>query len=345
MGAGAGHAHAQASEQSVQAMCLPQSLSSVMAVETVPHQRPDAGWQPVTLPYMAADEPALAPGALWFRVQWQLNCPPQRWSDPQLALAISGVSQAAQIYWNTQLLWQSSSLDEPMSQGWNLPQQWPVAVHQAQDVQTLWVRVVSNYGWSRGLGKITLADRTQVAQQHAQWQWRQRSSYIAACGMAVVMACVSLSLWWWRRSEHTYGWLGLMQAFWALYLAMLLSIEPWWGLRLDVFGACTLAAFLMASQCFLMFTLRFGGQRCQRVERCSWAVVLVCVALLWPLAQVWSGRDALALAICSLWIGGSSCYAQVRAWRTRKPQHILLALCWLMMLVVVIHDLPVALEV
>ena len=34
---------------------------------------------------------------------------------------------------------------------------------------------------------------------------------------------------------------------------------------------------------------------------------------------------------------------QWRAWRTREPQHLLLALCWLLFLVVGVHDLVVVL--
>lgn len=324
------------------AFCTAEHLGSALAMERSMGQRPTEGWQPIQLPYTVEDA-ALGVGPMWFRVQWQLHCPSGLPADPQLALAISGINQAGEVYWNDQLLWRSHSMVEPLSRAWNTPRWWPVTLLDSQHVQTLWVRVLSQAPLEGGLGHVDLGPVTQIEAMHAYRYGRQHTAYVVAAAMAAAVACVALVVWARRRQEKSYFWLGSMQAFWAVYLSTILSQETWPGFSSFGFTAFSLSCLVLYAQCFVIFTLRFGGERRPRVEYAAWAIVgSIVLLMLGGIGPRY--RDAMAFMWCGFAFVSTGLYFQWRAWCTRKPQHLLLAVCWVIVLVLGIHDTRVALK-
>ncbi len=339
---GHGKLFAQTHAASEGASCTAQHLGSALALERSTGQRPAQGWQPVHLPYTVEDA-SLGVGPMWFRVQWQLHCPAGLPADPHLALAISGINQAAEVFWNDQLLWRSHSLVEPLSRGWNTPRWWPVTITDPQQIQTLWVRVVSQAPLEAGLGHVELGPVTQIEAMHEYRYGRQHTAYVVAASLAAAVACVALVVWAQRRQEKSYFWLGCMQAFWALYLSTILSQETWPGFTSFTFTAFSLSCLVLYAQCFVIFTLRFGGERRPWLERAAWLVVgSIVLLMLGGIAPKY--RDAMAFLWCGFAFVSTGLYFQWRAWCTRKPQHLLLAVCWVVVLVLGIHDTHVALK-
>ena len=153
-----------------------------------------------------------------------------------------------------------------------------------------------------------------------------------------------LVVWAMRRSEHAYGWYALMSLCWVLYLYTLMATSPWPFNHTMGLSRLNIAAYVVYVWCFCRFTWRFGGQHLPRLERVLGAVAALAVAAVVLVPQpmvgpvftfVWVGFVLVFLANCLQF--------QWHAWRTREPQHILLALCWFVFLVVGVRDVVIVL--
>ena len=231
---------ALAATSAQQAVCQPQFIDSALAIEQDAQQVPSAmaDWQPITLPY-TAHNPKLGNAVLWFRVQWKLDCTADG-ELPALGLAISGINQAGEVYWNGRLIWRSQSLEEPLSRAWNTPQYWQVPITNPTAIQTLWVRVVGHSPYDIGLGHVDLGQTQDIEAMHLYRYGRQQTAYLIAASLAAAVACIALVVWSHRRQEKSYFWLGSMQAFWALYLSSILTQETWPGFTSLQFTAFSL---------------------------------------------------------------------------------------------------------
>lgn len=318
--------------------CRAHTLGSWVAAELLEGQRPQQGWVPVQLPQTVGAMPALGSGPVWFRSDWQLECPPHLRSDPQMALAISGLSQSGAVYWNEQLLWRSRSLVEPLSLWWNTPQWWPVTVLNPDAMHSVWVRVVNSRAADRGLGLVDVGESSAIQALHAKRYARQHTSYVVAAALAAAVACIAWVVWCQRRQERSYFWLGGMQAFWAVYLCAILSTETWPGLSSSLQRDLSLVCLMLYAQCFFIFTLCFGGQRNRWVEGITWALLALWACVFLPTGWAEKYRYSVPFLWCGLLFAGTGVYFQWRAWHTRNPQHLLLAVCWLVVLVLGIHD-------
>ena len=341
MGLRLSSAHAAETESG----CAPQMLGSWGARETTSGLRPLEGWEAVKLPHASG---ALWPqwaGAIWYRVDWKLNCSHSSTARrPSLALAISGIRLAGTVYWNDELLWSDRSLVEPYSRSWNMPRWWPVSVQKLDDVQTAWVRVVAAQPTFKGVGYVQLGDMDSIQEAYAARYWRQRTSYVLTAGLSLTITCVALVVWLWRRSEKIYLWMALMQLCWTLYLSVVLSLEPWPGIGSDTLSVLNLVFFMLYGHCFLTFVLRFHGKTKVHLELAGWAALA-----LWVAYMVGNGHPTRQMSDLSLvWsvvvFNGSCLYAIYRALRTRAPQHLLLGAACVAMVVVAVHDINVALR-
>ena len=339
-----GAVHAQTSSAGMNS-CAPQLLGSWGAKEVSEGQRPTQGWQSLVIPHSSAASWPDWQGAVWYRLDWQLNCTQAGSAAPgTLALAISGIRLAGTVYWNDGLLWSDRSLVEPFSRSWNIPRWWPVFVQDTQAVQTVWLRVVAARPDVKGLGYVKLGNIASIRDEYAGRFWRQRTSYVLTAGLSLTIACVAMAVWMWRRSEKIYLWMGLMQLFWTLYLSAILSLEPWPGISSNVLASLALVFFMLYGHCFASFVLRFHAQKKVHLERALWALLAIWVAYI----SVDSSHMRLIGEISLIWgvvvFNGGCIYAIYRALRTREPQHLLLGAACAVMVLVAAHDIEVALR-
>ncbi len=325
--------------------CTPQVLSVQAAPVTDGGDgsiRPSTGWEPVTLPDIWTKRWPGHDGTVWYRLDWQRgDCP----ANMELGLRLDGISMAGAVYSNDVLLWRDQSLAEPLSMGWNMPRWWPLpewALHTDTEASnTIWVRVQGMAAFTPGLGRMQMGTVAQVRQAYAQSLWNQRSTHYITIGMSVAVGCVFLVVWCLMRSEHAFGWYAMMVLCWVLYLCTMLATESWPLGGVLMHSRINNLAFVLYVLGFCLFTWRFGGQRLPRVERALWLLVAVGVVLTLlaprPVAEgVWVVFALVFMANCLQF--------QWHAWRTRDPQHLLLALCWLVFLVVAVHGLWVVLH-
>ena len=325
--------------------CSPRVLGQQAArVDAAATARADLAWEAVSLPDEWGQRWPTHDGSVWYRIDWERAC-----SDAAvpLALGISGISMAGEVYLNDDLLWRDASLAEPLSRSWNMPRWWVLPPSALRDgVNTVWVRVVGWVALSPGLRQTVLGELPAVAAWHEASVWRQQKLHAINATLAAVAAGLFLLVWLARRQEQAYGWFGLMALCWLLYLTTFIADTPWpWPDSLAK-SRSSMAALIGYVLCACMFTLRFGGQRARWAERALWLLAALGFALAW-------GVPAAALRewLRTLWLGAMLVFTanalqfQWHAWWPRQGQrqlrHMLLALCWLVFIVVAAYDLAV----
>ncbi len=329
--------------------CAPRVLS-VQAARAVDDARPAQGWEDVTLPDVWTQRWPGHGGAVWYRIDWERGCAGAVPSGDPVGLGIDGMSMAGEVYAGGDLLWRDASLAEPLSRSWNTPRWWLLPEAGAhEEVNTVWVRVVGVAALSPGLGHVRIGPAAQVGQAQAARQWRQRTVYVFSAGLSAAVGCLFGVVWCLRRAERAFGWYALMSLAWTVYLFTLLATSPWpFGGTLAL-SRLNIVAFVLYVLCFCLFTWRFGGQHLPRLER-----VLRWLALLAAAAVLLAPQAAAAPVFLAAWLGFVAVFFanclqfQWHAWRPRPGgrdvQHMLLALCWLVFVVVGVHDLLLVMQ-
>ena len=331
-------------------VCAPR-IVAVQAALSPDGARPAKGWVAVTLPDVWTQRWPGHDGTAWYRIDWKRGC--TAGTSPQaepVALGLDGMSMAGEVFSNDDLLWRDASLVEPLSRSWNMPRWWllPASGLHA-GVNTVWVRVAGVAALSPGLGRLRLGPPAAVEAVQARQHWRQRTVYVFSAGLSAAVGCLFGVVWCMRRAERAFGWYALMSLAWMAYMFTILATRPGWLPDTLALSRLNVAVFVLYVACFCVFTWRFGAQRLPRVERALWllAVAGMGAVLLAPRAQagavmaaVWVGFVLVFFANCLQF--------QWHAWRPRPqgrdPQHLLLALCWLVFLGVGVHDLVVVLS-
>jgi signal transduction histidine kinase len=337
--------------------CSARVLAVTAAPETRAGERPETGWEPVTLPdTWTQRRPDYGAGralaAVWYRIDWERACTDDAGQAEPVGLGLDGLTMAGAVYVSDELLWRDASLVEPLSLGWNQPRWWPLPASTLREgVNTVWVRVVSPPELAAGLGVLRLGPASAVEATQAHLQWRQRTAYVLAAGLSGAVGGVFLVVWLLRRREQAFGWYALMSLAWVLYLATLLATRPWaWPFDTSLaMSRLNLAALALYVLSFCLFTFRFGAQALPRVERALYGLMAAAAAavLLVPRSALTAVSMAVLL-VCALVFFANCVQFQWHAWRPRHGrrdwQHMLLALCWLSFLVVGMHDLAVVLQ-
>ena len=284
-------------------------------------------------------------GTVWYRIEWARGCAASAAGAEPLAVGLSGMSMAGEVFVNDALLWRDASLVEPLSRSWNMPRFFllPESALYA-GVNTVWVRVVGLAGLTPGLGPVQLGRLAAVAQRHDSNQWRQRMVYLVNLGLSGAVGCLFLVVWCLRREERAYGWYAAMSLCWVGYVTTLLVTSPWPLPNTLAMSRVNVVVFVLYVVCFCLFTFRFGRQALARTERALWVLASLAVV-----AVVLVPDASAAAVMAGAWVGfllvffANCVQFQWHAWRTREPEHVLLALCWLFLLVVGLRDLSVIL--
>ena len=322
--------------------CAPRILSTTAArASEGVSARPAQGWEPVVLPDVWTNRWPSHGGTVWYRIDWERGCTASAVSPRPLALSLSGMSMAGEVFINEDLLWRDTSLVEPLSRSWNMPRFFllPESALYAR-MNTVWVRVVGLEGLSPGLGALRLGAADSVAYRHDKNQWRQRMVYLISVGLSGAVGCLFMVVWSMRRAERAYGWYAAMSLCWVVYVTTLLVTNPWPLADTLAMSRANIIAFVLYVLCFCLFTFRFGQQALVRTEKALWTLASLAVAALVLVPDAVAGAVIGGVWLIFVLVFFANCVQfQWHAWRTREHDHVLLALCWLFLLVVGLHDL------
>ena len=322
------------------AACAPQILSMQAARDGL-GVRPEFGWVDIELPDVWMRRWPDWGGAVWYRIDWQRPCADD---NTPLALGIDGISMAGEVFINNDLLWRDANLVEPLSRSWNMPRWWLLPDSSLRSgTNTLWVRVIGQRELQSGLGPLRLGSEREVQAVHEHKTWRQRTAYLLTAGMGAAVGVLFLVVWLLRRQEQALGWYALVSLSWAAYLSTLLATEAWPFADTLGLSRLNIVLFVVYQLAFCRFTWCFSEQHWPRLERLLGAAVVLSVLLV-PLVPrgwvppvfmvVWLGFAILGMLVCL--------QLQWHVWWLRSKRRdwrlVLLALCWLVLLLVAVHD-------
>ena len=327
------------------AACSAQILSIDVAKGDDDGARPGAvAWTPATLPDDWSRRWPGYGGTAWYRIEWRPQCPEAQ--PGPVALALESVVMAGEVYVNDALIWRDPQLAEPLSRSWNMPRYWLIPQALMRDgVNTLWIRVVGVAGQTPGLGPLRLGEPQAVRLWYEDLVWNNRTLFQVNLIVSAVLGGLFFCIWVVRREQRTYGWYALMALFWVLFIANVLVTSPWPFPDSLTAARANAMVLVLYVACFCIFTWRFGGQAFARLEKALWTLsaALLAVAALAPAAvQPWTN---LAVFLTAAAVFFANCLQfPLHAWRTRKPEHGMLAACLVIFLFVSAHDLLLILK-
>ncbi|QMV62985.1 ATP-binding protein [Pseudomonas berkeleyensis] len=245
--------------------------------------RPMDGWQAVTLPDLWQRHWPGFLGPVWYRLDWQADC-----AGEPLALNISRMVMAGEVWLNDDLLWRDERLVEPLSRSWNLPRYWLLPASSQQEANTLWIRLVGSEHAAPGLGTVRLGVAEQVWAEYRTQLLQQRELVYINLLVSLVMGVPFFTFWLFRRQERAFGWFALASLLWSLGIVNLLLTSSWPFANGEVWDRLSLMALALYCPAFCLFIWTFAGIRFPRCGRVLWGLALVlCVAaLLLPKAQI-----------------------------------------------------------
>lgn len=315
-------------------------LSIAAAQGAADGSRPDASpWQPVTLPDDWAKRWPDYSGTVWYRIDWQRQCPGEQRGP--VGLTLESVVMAGEVFINDELIWRDAHLTEPLSRSWNMPRYWRVPEALLHDgVNTLWLRVVGVAQQTPGLGPVHLGESQAMQTLQDDLWWSNRTLYVLNLIISAVLGALFFCIWIVRREQTTYGWYALMALFWVLFIANVLATSPWPFASTLMAARANSMALVLYTACFCLFTWRFSERFLPRTERVLWGIAAVMLALLaiTPDTALPSLLRGAILGSAAIFLANCLQFC-VHAWRTRRPEQRMLAACLLIVFVVIIHDL------
>lgn len=298
---------------------------------------PAAGWTPVTLLDVWNQRWPGHDGVVWYRLHW-------RQDDPRrpTALLADYMSLSGAIYVNGEAVARDPQLVEPLSRTWNAPHYvlLPPSLLRAGD-NSVWLRVSGLSDYLPGAGPVRVGDPQALQQRYRSERFVRYDIKLINLAMAVVLGGVFLLMWLLRRKDSVYGWFALTELAGSLYGYNHIATTIWPLGRTDAWQAFNAAFYVVAGACYALFLLRYCERRYPRLER-ALAVLSALALLSAALAPAWMGAHR------NLWfaVGGLVYYVSIgwfllQAWRSRRPDALVLAACLLLPVLVSFRDFAV----
>lgn len=300
-------------------------------------QRPASGWQTVSLPDMWNTHWPGFNGPVWYKADWQTNCP-----DATIALTITNMSMTGQVHINNTLLWQGTQESESMPRYWNTPLYLTLPAPVLQEHNTLWFRLIAPPHLLPGLGQVTLGTPDKIMPLYKEQNFFQRYIYYINLIISLTLAELFGIFWLLRRNDHAFGWFTLSSIFWSLWISNVLVTSPWpfsSNLAWDKFNAISLIAYCCT---FCMFIWSFAGIRAQRLIRVLWGSAGVATLLILIAPEHWFlSILPLTSILYTLILCANGIQFIIHACRTRDISQLFLAACMVLCMLIVFHTILV----
>lgn len=295
---------------------------------------PASGWTPVRLLDLWQERWPGHDGVVWYRLHW-------RQDDPRrpTALLADYMSLSGAIYVNGEAVARDPQLREPLSRTWNAPHYalLPPSLLRAGD-NVVWLRVSGLAAYQPGAGPVRVGDPRALQQRYRSERFLRYDIKLINLAMAAVLGGVFLLMWLLRRKDSVYGWFALTELIGSLYAYNHIATEIWPLPSTDAWQAFNAAFYVAAGASYALFLLRYCERRYPRLERVLAALAALAL-LVAALAPTWMGHHR------NLWfaLGGLIYYVSigwflVQAWRSRRPDALVLAACLLLPVLVSFRD-------
>jgi len=330
LGSGLGALHAQAAQPTIMEIHHAEAVPGEWSSQTPPEN----GWIPVKLIDFWDTRWPHHDGVVWYRLHWK-----QISAEQPVGLLVDYVSVADAIYVNGSEIHRDPHLVEPLSRTWIKPQYFLLdkpLLHQGDNVLLVRVSGLSHY--QPGFGTVTVGDPEAVGALYKKGVWWRYDLQLFDQIVSLVFGGLFFIIWLMRRKDGSYGWYALSTLFSFAYGLNFIASSTWPFSSTDGWEAFNAAAYIAAASGFSIFLLRYCDRRRPRLEAALLAInaVSFALALLAPaLVGTWRG----------LWfaVGGTVYYSAILAFtwhaiRGRRADHLVLAACLMIPLLVSIHD-------
>lgn len=320
----------------------PVQIVSIQAAQSLENgQRPDdtGQWENVTLPDDWNWRHKEQADNIWYRISWSQDCEPA--PEERIALLLRSIIMAGEIYINDHFLWRDEHLVEPLSRSMNMPRYWVLPDAWLQDgTNTIWIRVVGVKGQMLGLGPIAVGEATSLYPQYENLWWRNRTLYIANIIVSGVIGILFFCIWFVRRDHSAYGWYAFSSLFWVVFISNTLVTTPWpWPDTLTA-SRVNVVALMLCVACFCMFVMRFGELFPRLYERTLWVFVAILVFASLFMPQAFFVYIQIAgVIIAAVFFLFNCIHFPLYAWQTKKPEHLMLGGCLLVLILTILHDI------
>jgi len=314
--------------QSGNTICAP-SLDAAYAVQSdsdSPDSIAQANWKRVTVPDYWTQRWPNHTGVVWYRVEWHAHCQGDSSRAP-LALLVSSMNMAGQVWLNGQLLWSDANLSEPLSRSWNSPRflNLPSQSVNYSAPNQLHFRITGDTLSTPGLGHINVGETQNVIAQFKEATWNQRTIFYLNIILSLTLGMVCCCIWLFRRQETAYGWYALASVFWVCFASNTLITETAPFSNTASFTQFNIAFFTLFIICFCIFSWRFLDKRFPRIEKSFFALTLMLIASIWLVPVAYLPNTLLGIFFASVLLFSlNSLFVSFLCFRTKQLEFWLL---------------------
>jgi two-component system sensor histidine kinase UhpB len=304
-----------------------QKIQSAKGVGETGEIRPDASqWQTIqrTPDYWNERWPKFS-GTVWYKLTWQFYCEQQQ--NQPMMLSISFINMAGQVYINDHFLWQSKSLEEPLSRNWNMPRRWilPVGILKPGE-NTVYIRVEGVSELNPGIGFVYLGDYESIVAQFERSWLEMRGLLTYTLCLEIALGVVAAFVWLFRRKESAFGYYAAATLLWVIYIAMSLTVEPIFGVKSLDFARIQSLIFFAFACLTCMYSWRFANFSAPKTERVFIGLFAGFSALLVFIPDEYLGVVLKGSFVAAALIYLLNCvFYPVIAYRSKQPEAYCLA--------------------
>lgn len=214
--------------------------------------------------------------SVWYKIEWHHQCANQ---VQAITLVIENLNLAGEIYINHDLLWRSTSLNEPFSRHLLTPMQWTIPASSLRNgSNTFYIYVQGVPTQNSGIGNFYLKDDLTAKSIHKTLVLQKQTLNVFNLAINLIIALFCFMVWVFYRKETAFFWFSFLGFSWAIYLSMAMVSEPWnlfSNLFFDKFQIFIFCCYVSLG-CLAIW--RFAGKKYPKIEK-SLGLFCICSAI------------------------------------------------------------------
>lgn len=320
--------------------CAPGIVEVHMAKEPSGTTGPPAqGWDRVTLPDDWSTRWPDYSGVGWYRFKLSEDCVAP--GKEPVALLVTSINMAGEVYLNDTLLWRDASLQAPLTRSWNMPRYWilPEAAMHATD-NVVWIRVQGEALVHPGVGVVRVGPQAQILAQFERSQWNTRTIFLINLIGTLFIAGLFAGIWLLYRKQSVHGWFALLNLAWALFIYNVVATDPWPFTEVASVVRANAIAFMMFCTGYCIFIFQMQGRALSRRQEHGLLYLTAGLSLLIALVPEKHLNFANNLGTRTyMLVFVAACIVPLfHVWRSRKLQDALHASPGLAFLIIAVRD-------